>query len=383
MQASPDGLTHSDIEIIRCAYRRVALEASSLEVPFFENQSFSNFFFFISSLLIMPFQDSLLTNDQLQQVQNDIDGIEKFIHKMLHESNNFSLKIRHEQITGLPPLLSIPNKVNFEAFPRFDCFRRDTDVEKFAGKPKLPPIFRPVQFTLVPEKATNYHEVQLALRHCHHISTLLSYQTNTIDNSYLHRVALIQYTMLRVIPIPLPLDHPDRERLCFYAQPLRYSDQVDILKTLMMVARHFTASAMSLDLTRAFDATRVLTMSCMAVLADTVSRIKASDTPSRFSMHLDGKGEGPFPQVPFGFDVSLTFAKQSESMLFCDPNQVAVRTKVGIFSAVLFFFQFSIQKMFFFSFRFWTIFDINDALSQTTILSLSGNETQSLAISRN
>jgi len=84
-----------------------------------------------------------------------------------------------------------------------------------------------------------------------------------------------------------------------------------------MVARHFTASAMSLDLTRAFDATRVLTMSCMAVLADTVSRIKASDTPSRFSMHLDGKGEEPFPQVPFGFDVGLTFAKQNEKHVVC------------------------------------------------------------------
>ena len=49
---------------------------------------------------------------------------------------------------------------------------------------------------------------------------------------------------------------------------------------------------------------------------------------SRFSMHLDGKGGGPFPQIAFGFDVSMSFAKQSESMLFTDPNQVAVRTKV-------------------------------------------------------
>ena len=95
-----------------------------------------------------------------------------------------------------------------------------------------------------------------------------------------------------------------------------------------MVCRHFAASAMSLDLTRAFDATRILTMSCMALLADTVARIKGSDTHSRFSMHLDGKGGGPFPQIPFGFDVSMSFAKQSESMLFTDPNQVAVRTKV-------------------------------------------------------
>jgi hypothetical protein len=37
---------------------------------------------------------------------------------------------------------------------------------------------------------------------------------------------------------------------------------------------------------------------------------------------------GPFPQQPFGFDVSLSFAKQSQVMQFTDPNLVATRTKV-------------------------------------------------------
>ena len=41
-----------------------------------------------------------------------------------------------------------------------------------------------------------------------------------------------------------------------------------------------------------------------------------------------GKGGGPFPGLPFGFDVSLSFAKQSESMIFSDPNLCATRTRV-------------------------------------------------------
>ena len=147
--------------------------------------------------------------------------------------------------------------MKFSPFPRFDRLRRDEDTDRFAGGPKLPPIFRPVQFTLVPERANNYHEVQLALRYCHHMSTLLSYQTATVDNTYLHRVAMIQHTFLRVIPTPMPHGHPDRSRLCFYSQPLRYSDQSDILRTLNMVCRHFAAASMALDLTRSFDATRV------------------------------------------------------------------------------------------------------------------------------
>jgi hypothetical protein len=50
--------------------------------------------------------------------------------------------------------------------------------------------------------------------------------------------------------------------------------------------RHFMACAMSVKLTRTFDAARILTVSCIATIADTVARVAAKDTPSRFSLHL-------------------------------------------------------------------------------------------------
>jgi hypothetical protein len=43
---------------------------------------------------------------------------------------------------------------------------------------------------------------------------------------------------------------------------------------------------------------------------------------------MQGRGGGPFPGVPFGFEGSLAFAKQSESLLFFDPHLVTVRTRV-------------------------------------------------------
>jgi hypothetical protein len=39
---------------------------------------------------------------------------------------------------------------------------------------------------------------------------------------------------------------------------------------LSMVARHFSSSAFSLHITRSFDAARILTMACIATVADAV-----------------------------------------------------------------------------------------------------------------
>ena len=62
------------------------------------------------------------------------------------------------------------------------------------------------------------------------IGTLLAYQTATIANTYLHRVALIQHVFTRVIPLPMPHNHPKRKSQCFWSQPINFADQVDILR---------------------------------------------------------------------------------------------------------------------------------------------------------
>jgi hypothetical protein len=52
------------------------------------------------------------------------------------------------------------------------------------------------------------------------------------------------------------------------------------------VFRHFTAVAMSVELTRSLDATRVLTSACMAAIADAIVRHTAWDLPCRFTLHM-------------------------------------------------------------------------------------------------
>ena len=180
--------------------------------------------------------------------------------------------------------------------------------------------------------AKNYTDVQLALRHADHLCTLLSYQDRTIKNTYLHRIAMLQHVFTRVIPLPMPWNHPLKSKLCFWTQPLRYSDQVDIMRSLNRCARHFLACAVSVRVTRAFDAARVLTVSCMAVIADTLMRCVASDVPSRLCLHFAGLAQvsknAPFTVSPYGFSVDTTFTEQSQVMQFTDPTMITVRTKV-------------------------------------------------------
>jgi hypothetical protein len=134
----------------------------------------------------------------------------------------------------------------------------------------------------------------------------MSYQTEQIRNTYCLRVALIQHIFTKVVPVPFAPDHPDRATKCFWAQPMRYETQADLLRMLNMVTQHYTASVFSLKLTRSFDAARILTMSCIAAIADCVARTVVTDTPSEFSTHLNGTAEGPCH--PFGFEIGCVAA---------------------------------------------------------------------------
>jgi hypothetical protein len=238
--------------------------------------------------------------------------------------------VMYEDNRDVQPPLRMGVAAKFSPVMQTDRLVRgtDVDIEALAGKSPPPLIFRPIQFTLVPDLATDFDSMALALRHCDHLCTLLSYQHETVRNTYLHRLALITHVVTHVIPLPMPLNDDRRGEHCFYTQPLRYAIQVDILRSLHLVSRHFTACALSIKLTRSFDASRVLVASCIATMGDAIVRLAASDVPSRFCLHFNGCGGGPFAQQPYGFDISNSFAEQSQVMQFTDPNMVTVRTKV-------------------------------------------------------
>ena len=230
-----------------------------------------------------------------------------------------------------PPLLTTSSEgwsTPFTPLPLFGRMRCDESVEGLAGPAALPPIFRPIEFTLVKERATTLDDVSLTLRHCDHICTLLSHQRSTIKNVYPLTAAFIQHVMTQVIPTPLPRDHPERAN-CVWSQSMKYERQIDLLRMLRLLCRHFTAACMSLRVTRSFDASRILTMAAMASMADVLLRVRASDVPSLFSLHYNGTAPHTprFFQQPYGIGWDY-FIKQSEYMKFTTPELTVCRTRV-------------------------------------------------------
>jgi hypothetical protein len=235
----------------------------------------------------------------------------------------------------LPPLLdtdklSDPVRNQFRDYPfLFDRMKRVDSVEGMAGPADIPPPFRSVDLSLIPRSATTFAEVTAALRNADHICTLLAYQKKTLKNTYLLRVSLIQHLFTAVLPVPLPLDHEEIDRCLWASVPIEYETQVDILKSIAMLTRHFSLCCLSLKVSRSFDAARVLTLACMATIADAVMRRRSCDVPSMFCLHYNGQGP-PSPRFfrsPFGFDMG-PFAVESECMKFSSPELVATRTRV-------------------------------------------------------
>ena len=182
---------------------------------------------------------------------------------------------------------------------------------------------RPVQLSLVPDHVDTMLDVSHALRHCDHVCHLLAAQTNFIKNSFYIRVSLIQHLFTHVIPCPLPLDDPNKSQ-CIWTQPMHYHLQIDILRSLHRVCRHFVTSSLSIQASRGLDATRTLTMACISAVADALVRVVASDVPSKFCMHLSGTAPGP--SYPFGFRMGNMHI-QSEFMSFTNPALVTMRTQ--------------------------------------------------------
>lgn len=230
--------------------------------------------------------------------------------------------------SSAPPVLAIPRKVPacHADHVDFGRFRRDVSLEQLAGGAPDPPIQLPVELTRMPDSVNNNRDAASAMRTCVKLCTLLDNQAAMVKNSYLHRAAMIQHLFTRVIPLPLPHNHPERNQRCFWhAQPLRYADQADILRSLEMLCRHYTCVALSLKATSSFDATRLLVMACIVGVADAVMRISACDDPSDLSQHYAGTAKGPVK--PFGFKMGH-YAEESETGRFTNPELTTARTQI-------------------------------------------------------
>ena len=81
-----------------------------------------------------------------------------------------------------------------------------------------------------------------------------------MQQTFLHRAALVHHLVLRVLPLPMPHNHPERAASCLWAQPMACYLQTDLLHQLHLLTMHYTAVAASLPTTRHVDAVRLLVL---------------------------------------------------------------------------------------------------------------------------
>ena len=106
---------------------------------------------------------------------------------------------------------------------------------------------------------------------------------------------------------------------------MRCESQLDLMRLLQLVCRHFTAAVLSTRTTVLSDAARILTLACLAAIADAVARRTACDVPSLFAQHYAGIAPGPC--AAFGFELG-DLRGESETMRFHDALLLARRTDV-------------------------------------------------------
>jgi hypothetical protein len=211
-------------------------------------------------------------------------------------------------------------------WPLYGRLRRDFDVEALAGDAPVAPIIRPVEMTLVPDNVSDFQGVAAAMRHALNLCVLLANQRSVVRNSYTLRVCMLEHLFVRVIPLPLPINHNRRDTECFWhAQPMRFETQADILRLLSKLSIHFATGSLSVKSNRSGDAVRMLTFACMATIGDAALRKIACDIPSQSSLHYSGRAKGPIH--PFGFELG-TFEEESEYLKLSHPESAVARTQV-------------------------------------------------------
>jgi len=181
-------ITSSELDILKISTRGLALSAGKY------GQYADN----------MPIvaKRLLLVSETVQEIDKKLLAVENSIAR----SNSFLPKFKLTQDMLLRGVCT---------WLWYGRIRRDAGVDHLAGNTTLPPIQRPVELTLVPDSVTSFADVTTAMRHALNNCVLLANQTALIRNSYTLRVCLLQHLFVRVLPLPLPVNHPNRDKECF------------------------------------------------------------------------------------------------------------------------------------------------------------------------
>eukprot|EP00756_Hemistasia_phaeocysticola_P039930 Hpha_TRINITY_DN16839_c0_g3::TRINITY_DN16839_c0_g3_i1::g.153821::m.153821 len=203
--------------------------------------------------------------------------------------------------------------------------RRDTSVDELAGAPPPPRILLPVPLAELPETFEDAKGLVVVLAKSLEALTLLSNQQDQMPQSIPLRFAYITHLAIRVLPLPLHAEHPERDAKCFWRRPIAYDTQQQLLRQVFTMLRHFTAVACAMRADRETDGARVIVSAALTAVVDVLCRSPVEGKLSLFAEHYSGRCRGPVSQ--FGFDCD-ELVGQTDTLLLCTPELTGVRTSV-------------------------------------------------------
>jgi len=202
------------------------------------------------------------------------------------------------------------------------------DLHEAACEVEPPRILIPVLTCTLPQSIKDPFEAASCCRHVAELLTLLTNQQDQIPSAVPNRFALVVHLMARVLPMPLPLDHPEKSTKCFWMQPVKYETKANLMKTIYLITRHFAAVAFTLNGNREIDGARVCVAAALTAVMDCLSRTNLEYTPgtaTQLTSHYSGSNSGP--KHVFGLDPKV-FEEVSETLLLVAPEYVTLRTLV-------------------------------------------------------
>ena len=183
---------------------------------------------------------------------------------------------------------------------------------------------------------------QQAAECCRLVSGMVALMTNQRDRlpqASASCFTLVVHLVCRLLPMPLPLDDDYWPDKCFWAgQPLTLETKRDLLRSLHLISRYFSASAENLRATRETDGARTCVAAALVVMMDALLRrpIDLLDKQvavqerhgDLISLHYSGAAGGhQSPCKPFLLDPS-TFRETSEALLLPQPELALLRAQV-------------------------------------------------------
>lgn len=209
------------------------------------------------------------------------------------------------------------------AHPFFGRFRRDnydTVVKELMGEQRPDPILIPAVLTdeSMPSIATDYQTAASSLYRLCHACSLLLHQRQLVKNAPAFVASAAQYALT----VTLPMANLDPKHCFWRKTPMRRETQTNLLFLIRRMCRIYSAATTCVQQSRGLIAIRTTAFACAACIADAITRVKAVDDPSPFSLHYSGNCEGPTD--PFGIEAG-SFETLAANMPIFDAHYTSLR----------------------------------------------------------